>query len=57
MIVVSYCKICFQIWKHKKPIQFYSFCLEFDDWSSKKNGENYLRKCFWTNEEETGIKI
>ena len=58
IIPQAWCEIWIQIWKRKKPIQFHSYCLQFDDrmlW--KKNRENCSRKCFWTKEKVTGIKI
>ena len=49
-------RIWFQVWKLKlKQIQFYSFCIQFDDWMPWEE-ENYWGKCFWTKEKPE-IKI
>ena len=41
----------------KSKFSLIHFVYNFMTGSSTKNGQNYLRKCFWTKEKQTQINI
>ena len=40
-----------------KEIQNHSFCLQFDDWIPKKNGENSPKNAFKIGIQKLGLKL
>ena len=51
------CKISIQIWKLKRQIQFYSFCLEFGDLMLLKESRKLSRKMLLNKSKKTALKF